>query len=418
MLRRLLDTLRYPLQSSVLGAVALYLLFSGVGRLLLALGAAGGAGGILITLTGIFTWYTGLVSLTGFAFEVFRASANGRRRVPTITADAFRSLWSGRFMAFATLLAAAGMGWSTLATVAGHPLADILTLAIVLLLPAALALMLLNDSLWQALSPWHQLRVARDLGWPYLALPFSLAAAAALVALTHDWPWPLGALVGSYGVMLAVHVCGDVFYRYHERVGLAPVNARLMRAAMRQRERALEREKQLDIAFALARTDSQRAYDELRALFVGADDTLAERERVLRIVRAWPNRMPGLRLSQELIARCLALGDESRALAVTLQGLEQHPDFRPEGADATLRLAAIADADGRPRVVTALLGDFARRFAADPRRDTAALTCARVALEKTGQTALARQQLRILETSSTLAHDPRVARLRQALDPA
>jgi hypothetical protein len=399
----------------VLGAIALYLLFSGLGRLLLELGLLGGVFGILIALVGLFVWYTGLVGLIGFAFIAFCASANGRRRVPTITADEFRSLWSRRFIAFATLLAAAAMGWSRLAAVAGHPLIEILTLGMLFLLPAALSLMLLNDSLWQALSPVHQLRMVQDLGWPYLGLPLSLAAAAALVALALDWPWPLGALVWGYGVMLAIHICGDTLYRHHERIGLEPVNDRLTRAQQIRREQRLDQNKQLDVAFALARSDSHSALEALRELFDGEDDTLAQRERVLEKVRLWPNKMVGLRLSQELIERHLALGDDSRAFELTLESLAQNPDFRPAGPEATLRIATIAGSNGRPRILTALLADFPQRFHDHPQREAAALTCARVALEKTNETALARQQLQVLETSKTLAHDPRVARLRQAL---
>jgi hypothetical protein len=74
------------------------------------------------------------------------------------------------------------------------------------------------------------------------------------------------------------------------------------------------------------------------------------------------------RLTEERVARLLALKRTGDALAVVAQRLTLDPRFRPKSAADTLSLAQTAARDGRAsRVARALLSDFAARFEGDPR---------------------------------------------------
>ncbi len=407
----------FPAQSSVLSALGIYTVLSGIASNGFWLGENTGMAGFVPMLLGLFIQFLAIVSLIGFSFVIFRCSANGRAQVPPITIEEFRSLWSRPFMAFVALLIVTGFTLTRIDQLLGSPWGELLALCALALLPAALSLMLLNDSLAQALSPLHQLQMVIALRWPYLMLPVSIGLAAACVILVvrMGWPWPIASLVWGYVVMLAVHVCGATLYRFHDRIGFAPFNETLAREAVLAHADKRDFEQQLDVAFAHARTDSQRALDAISELFVAQHDTLDEREAVLARVRLWPNTMVAMRLSQDVVARQLAAGDQTGALQTTSESLTQNAAFRPAGAVATLRLASLAKSGGRLRTVTALLSDFGTRFPDHPQRGAAALLCARLALEKTSEYTLARAKLQTLEKSDALRDDPRVGALRGAL---
>ena len=414
------EHLLFPIQSSVLSALGVYAVLSGIASIAFWLAQFSGMGGLLPGVLGLFLQFAAIVSLIGFSFVIFRGSANGRAKVPPITIEEFRSLWSRPFMALVALLIVTGFSLTRIGAVIGSPGTELLTLCALLLLPAALSLMLLNDSLLQALSPVHQVKMVAALRWPYLILPASLAVAAFVVVfiLRQEWPWPFASLTWGYVVMLAVHICGATLYRFHERIGFDPFNETLTRDAFLAHKHERDFEQKMDVAFMHARTDSQRAMAVISELFVNEHDTLEEREAVLERVVKWPNSMVAMRLSQDVIARQLGTGDNTGALQTASESLQRNAAFRPTGADATLRLATLAKNGGRLRIVTALLSDFGTRFPEHPQRGAASLLCARLALEKTGEFTLARAKLQTLEKSEHLRNDPRVAALREALATA
>jgi hypothetical protein len=412
------DILRFSTQSSVMGAVAIITILFGLCQLGVTLGTTAGIAGIVIILAALFIGFAGLVGSIGYSFVVFRAAANGRRVVRPVTAEEFRSLWSKRFMSFAVVVGVLLSSVLQLRDALPGFVGEALCLLLILLLPASMALMLLNESLLQAIDPAMQLRMAKELGPPYLLMPLYLAMALglALVVLAQNWGWPWTPAVICYLWFLGISLCGQVIYTYHDRVGFEPNNEQLMRAAEDERHAQAGINNVLDKAFAHGRTDSQRAINEIQSLFTGDNDTLDFRLNILRQVQTWPNPMVGLRLEQLLITRALALGQETLAFDLVLDGLERNAAFRPAGPNATLKVAAIAKTRARPRIVTALLGDFWTRFEDHPQRAAAALLCARVAIEKTNQPDVARTQLDWLSSLENTRDNPQVAALEQALE--
>lgn len=412
------DILRFSLQGSVAGALAIITLLFGLAQLGITLGTSAGVAGIVIIIAALFIGFAGLVGSIGYSFVLFRAAANGRRVVRPVTAEEFRSLWSKRFMSFAVVVGLLLSSLLQLRDALPGPLGEMLCLLLVLLLPASMSLMLLNESLLQAIDPTIQLRMARELGRPYLLMPLylAIALALALMVLSRAWGWPWTPAIICYLWFLSTALCGQVIYAHHDRVGFEPNNEELMRAAEDARYAQQDINHVLDKAFAHGRTDSQRALNEIQSLFEGDNDTLEFRLKILRQVQSWPNPMVGLRLEQLLITRALALGDETLAFDLVLDGLERNAAFRPAGPNATLKVAAIAKTRARPRIVTALLSDFWTRFDDHPQRAAAALLCARVAIETTNQPELARTQLDWLASIEQGRSNPQVAVLEQALE--
>jgi hypothetical protein len=72
-------------------------------------------------------------------------------------------------------------------------------------------------------------------------------------------------------------------------------------------------------------------------------------------------------LTQERIARLLALKRADQVLELMVQRLTTDKTFRPKTSIDTLKVAQLAAQSGHARVAQALLSDFAARFKGDPR---------------------------------------------------
>ncbi|MFK7887933.1 MAG: hypothetical protein AB8G16_13825 [Gammaproteobacteria bacterium] len=412
------NILRFSIQSSLLGALAIITLLFGLSTLGLNMASMIGMAGIVVMLAALFIGFVAIVGTIGYSFVVFRAAANGRRVVRPVTADEFRTLWSRRFASFVALIAVLIYVSIKLRDVLPAPYGELITSVLLLLVPASMSLMLLNESLAQAINPVLQLRVARELGAPYFLLPlcFGVALIVAGFIFSRSWGWPWTAAAICYVWFLSAQLAGRVIYTFHDRVGFEPNNDDLMRAAEDARLEQIDINEIMDKAFAHGRTNSQRALSEIESLFTGEHDTLEFREKILRQVQTWPNPMVGLRLEQSLITRALALGEETLAFELVLDGMQRNPAFRPAGPNATLKVAAIAKTRARPRIVTALLSDFWARFEDHPQRAAAALMCARVAIEKTNEPELAQVQLERLDQLKKTRNNPQVQTLKEALN--
>lgn len=404
MLQQALALFAYPLQGTILAAIIVLFL---LGRLGLAAG-----------LLGIFLLLCVLSALVQFSFVVFRASAMGRRKVTVLGPHEFSPLSNPAPWYAVVLALLIGAAYHLAETWAGAAGSAGVAIVVLLLGPAAMTLLVLNDKLLDALNPLHIARMIVAMGAPYALMPAALLliAGAGTWVAQSDAPWWLRDLALGYLTFLALHALGRIVYAQRERLGLATFNEDTLKirhdeAAARQRRNAT-----LDLVFQEARTDTPRALALLQNFFSTEQDTLAAREWVFEHARDWPNPGVALTLAQQLIDRHLAAGNAHAALSVLDWGLQTNPAFRPAGASATLAAAQAARYNNRPRLVTAVLSDFGRRFPADARRGQAALTCARTALETTNQIPLAATALAELDTMEGLRDDPRVAALRAMLE--
>ena len=89
-------------------------------------------------------------------------------------------------------------------------------------------------------------------------------------------------------------------------------------------------------------------------------------------VAHWEDPRHITRLTEERVARLLALKRAGEVLEVVADRLTFDPHFRPKSAADTLSLAQLAARTGGvPRVARALLSDFSARFEGDPRATVA-----------------------------------------------
>jgi hypothetical protein len=85
-------------------------------------------------------------------------------------------------------------------------------------------------------------------------------------------------------------------------------------------------------------------------------------------IASWDDASFITRLTEQRVARLLALKRMGEALDVVARRLTLDPRFRPKSAADTLTVAQLAARGGGvPRVARALVSDFAARFEADPR---------------------------------------------------
>lgn len=97
-----------------------------------------------------------------------------------------------------------------------------------LLFPALIMMLVLSQSLLTALNPLGWIGLARDIGWPYLAL-FGLwlsvssaqetASAMMLEALPRDWLLPFWLAINTVFSVIGFHMMGYVLLQYHREIG-------------------------------------------------------------------------------------------------------------------------------------------------------------------------------------------------------
>ncbi|MFK8016718.1 MAG: hypothetical protein AB8G17_14890 [Gammaproteobacteria bacterium] len=399
----IVKALRYPLQGSVALAIIAYVLLD-------AFAQFGGLFGLALR------WFVN-VGAFAYSYIIFRSAANGRDKVPAMSAEETNFFGSSQVLSALLLVLLASVA-ATYANAFLSPTAALMAQAgLTVILPASLSLMILNQSLADALNPVKVIQTMALLGAPYLLMPATALVAGIAFALikTAGLPSLLNDLIGAYLYVAVISAWGILLHHFRDRIGLEQTNETSVRDAMIERQVDHDRKAQMDVAFAESRTDHKRALAAVEELFKGDNDTLEQREWAFEYARDWPGEMVPLRLAQQLINRHLMLGNETRALELSVYGLSRAAKFRPAGANATLKVASIARNSARPRVVTALLSDFGTRFADHAQAGAAALMCAVYATEKTNELDLARAQLKIIGKTA-LASDPRVARLRASLD--
>ena len=394
---------RYPLQGSVLLAIIAYVLCMALARMAFLFGIP-------------LAWFT-MIGAVGYMSIVFRGCANGRERAPTFSANEanmFGSASTLRLLMFFVL--AAAVAWH-IARIDDVRWLIVLAITWGFFFPAALALVVLNDSLTEA---FHGERIAElvvTMGGGYLALPAAaLVGALTLQLLTAlSLPGLLDDVATGYIVIATLAFWGFQFHRYADDIGLDPTSDEVFRQNLIEKDEQHTFETAMDEAYAESRTDSDRALATVQSLFAGDNDTLQTRERAFERVREWPNAMVSLRLAQDLITRYLALGRDDQALALVDYGLSRNNAFRPAGPNATLRAASLALKQARPKIATSLLSDFGERFCDHPQRVSAAMTGATIALERTNETALARRLFEDVAKDPMARQHPRYTVLREAL---
>lgn len=268
----------------------------------------------------------------------------------------------------------------------------------VLLLPAAIIMLAIDQSLLRALNPLAWATLIGRLGARYFAAVAVLAALVALslvaqVAFAMLLPYDMGTLPGGfvslYCLVAGYHLLGYLIYENHIALGLdiAPAVPRATLANPMEDEAVAG-------ADALAR-DGQHAAaaDLLQQMFRGrgASDPVHDRYRQCVVAAGDTPRL--VKHSREYIGSLLATGKDKRALAVATETLAHDPSFRHELPDDVARLVAQAAKTGQAQLAVSLAQDFEARFPASERAPEVVLAAATLMAERLGQEQAAHDRL-------------------------
>src|SRR5690606_119866 len=184
----------------------------------------------LLGMIPVVGWVVALLVWIGaykYAFEVLRATADGRLEAPEVvlgTGDGVVARLIAMQLVFIVVVLAA--------LLVGGPIIGLAVLALVAFMqPGCVMSLAMDGSLAHALNPSTPLALVGRIGWPYLAV-FGLLFVIQASALTASvwlarWMPPVIAdlavtAVSFWGLFAAFHLMGYLIYQYHEALGYEP----------------------------------------------------------------------------------------------------------------------------------------------------------------------------------------------------
>ena len=306
-----------------------------------------------------------------YAYVLFDHTAHGFDEPPVLDISMVNPLSEQRPLAQLAILLVLGSIITFANVYAGPILAAILTCAVLFFLPASIAILGLESNPFKAMYPVAWVKMMHGLGPMYPLILAVIAAEIVLLAVLRQvgiWGVVLTA-VDMFAVLSIFSVLGGALYERRHEMGLDTFTSPEQDAERERKQELRENEKMVTEAYGLMRADAHIKSWELMQNWVAARGNephdlgwLCER------VSVWNDPRYLVRMSEEHIARLVALKKNSEALAVLSNRLSADPNFRPKSAADTLTLAQFAArGGGAPRLARTLLSDFSTRFPGDPR---------------------------------------------------
>jgi hypothetical protein len=310
-----------------------------------------------------------------YAYVLFDHVVRGYDEPPTLDLNMVNPANEQRPLAQLLILFILGAG-VYLATIRLSPSAGIgLAVLAALLVPASIAVLGLEGNPLKAIYPVALGRMIGGLGPLYLAVLGYMALITLLLGMLvrmHLW-LPLDITVGMFATLSVFSTLGGALYERRHELGLE---------AWHSPERTAHRERELDLresdrlvteAYGLARVGQHvAAWTLLQDWLTSRGSMIGDYRWLLPRVTAWPDMRYANRLTQEFVARLLALRLTGEALAAVTERLKLDASFRPQTANATLKVAQLAtQGGGTSGVARVLMKDFGTRFPNDPQLEAA-----------------------------------------------
>ena len=364
------DLLRYGLKAGPLTAAAVTALVYSIG----------GQGLLLLLLT--YGFYLVLLS---YALKITVRMARGSWEPPSFGqafSDDLSLSW--KQVGLVVLLFVIPFGVAVFVT---PILGGLLFLLAMLALPAAIMLLALTESLFDAINPVMQWRLISAVGWPYLLLWFALSAvltAPDLVALA------LGDSAGGFGVILLINflafysllvayaLMGYLLFQYGGELGIA---------AHQERGRSLsvqdyQRKAALGVSHIYAREGRiEDALDVVNRALGRQNQDMALHERKHRLLKSRKNLRELAHHGRDYCRILVAGGNPGSATSVLRDIWQQDPDFKLQDPVAGLAIARVFYEQGRFRDAKRLLVNLHRDYPQFDRLGEAYLLLGRIYLE-------------------------------------
>ena len=358
---------------------------------------------LLGLLPGLVGWLLDLVvtvALYRFAFEVLRATANGRMEPPEGMSETDSSLgWMGIWLQVifivAGVLLIALLGWIGIA------------LCVVMMFgyPGAVMSLAIDQNLGHALNPGTWLQIMTRLGWPYfvafgLMLLIFISAGNAQAMLTDLLPLIIGLpvfhFISGYALIATFHLMGYLIWQYQDELGFTP-DAAPMPLINRNAD---PDQFILDEAAQMVRDgETDLATDALRAHLRERGGTEAVHTQYRKLLRLKGDTAELVRHGKEWLPMLLAQDREKAAVELYRDLVELDPAYSIGDAESNTRLAKRAAALGQTQLALRLISGFHKRHPKSSDIPQMYLLAARLLSERMGKDAEAKALLTQIRTA-------------------
>jgi hypothetical protein len=346
------------------GAAAVVVVFA----FLLFLAAKAGLAGIPLALL-VISWFF------KYAYILFDHTVRGFDEPPTLDIQMLNPIDEQRPLGQVVILGLLGYAVYLTYDHFGTAAAVGLVGVCLFFLPASVAMLGLEGNIFKAAFPVYWFSLVRGLGILYGAV--LLVIFVYVLALKLFWSFdlwlPAEIVVGMFAVLSVFSFLGGALYERRHELNIETWVSPERTAALEKKLSRREDDKQVHDAYGLMRAGSHIKSFQMLEEWLKSRGNAPEDYRWLceRTVR-WDDPRYVTRLTEELVARLLALKRTGEALDVVAQRLNLDPNFRPKSAADTLSIAQLAArGGGASRLARILLSDFAERFAGDPHVSTA-----------------------------------------------
>jgi len=310
-----------------------------------------------------------------YAYILFDHTARGFDEPPTLDIQMMNPIDEQRPLGQMVILGLIGyavyLTYDHFGTVAAVSLGSVC----LFFLPASVAILGLESNLLKAAYPVYWFNLVRDLGLLYGAvLLVILVYALALKLLWSFDLWlPLEVVIGMFAVLSVFSFLGGVLYERRHELNLETWVSPERTAELQAKQTERENDKQVHEAYGLMRAGSHiKSFQMLEDWLKSRGNTPEDYRWLCERTLSWNDPRYITRLTEEFIARLLALKRTGEALDAVAQRLNLDPNFRPKSAADTLTIAQLAArGGGASRLARILLSDFEVRFAGDPQLTTA-----------------------------------------------
>jgi len=306
--------------------------------------------GILLALV-LLSWFF------KYCFILLDAIVAGAHEPPVLSIEMVNPVDEQRPLAQALLIAGGAALAVELGKLTFQALGWLAGIALLLMLPASIAVLGMSGNIVRAAWPPELLSVMRGIGRDYVVLLASIVAVILLVSIivSSGAPFWLGIAAIQLGFLIIFSLVGGALHEHRLELGIEYRSERERLADRNERERISERARVMDHAYSKFRVGKPlEGWQEIQSWLNlhghAADPTdklLLEHRAVLATVAGWDDVRPADRLTDDLIELYLTRRETGRALEVLEERLSSNPRYRPKNPTHATRLAELATAAGK-----------------------------------------------------------------------
>jgi hypothetical protein len=378
--QRLREISLYPTQSGAL----ITLVVLSLARLL---GLLPGVGMLLNLLV--------MVALYKFAFEVLRATANGRMEPPEDALNMEESVGRQGVILQAAFIVLAFLGYFVsflLLGEAGMLLGSCIAVLLLFGWPGAAMSLAIDQNFWHALNPGTWIQIMGRLGWPYF-LAFGLmavifiSAANAQAMMSGFLPLIIGLPVfhflSGYALLATFHLMGYLVWQYQDELGYTPDKAPALPTRGGDPDQFI-----LDEAAQMVRDgETDMAVEALRSQLRERGGTEAVHTQYRKLLRFKGDKTELIRHGKEWLPMLLAQDKEKAAVELCRELVELDPAFVLADAESNARLGKRAAQLGHAQLALRLINGFHKRHPKSAEIPAMYLLAARLLSERMGKDA-------------------------------